>query len=75
MERTNNFIATQTSNGFKIKFSDTENQLEFTFEDINQFAYKYSQAQLSGKKLELTEKDELMLSIWEMVLIPDHTIH
>ena len=45
MERTNNFIATQTSNGFKINFSDTEkNQLEFTFEDINQFAYKYSQA-------------------------------
>jgi hypothetical protein len=76
MERTNNFIATQTANGFKIIFNDTEkNQLEFTFEDINQFAYKYSQAQLSGKELELTEKDELMLSIWEMVLIPDHTIH
>ncbi len=76
MERINNFIATQTENGFKIKFSDSgKNQLEFTFEDINQFTYKYSQAQISGKELELTEKDKLMLSIWEMVLIPDHTIH
>ena len=75
MERNNNFIATQTSNGFKLKFNDTENQVEFTFEDINQFAYKYSQSQISGKEREMTEKDELMLSIWEMVLIPDGTIH
>jgi len=73
MERINNFIATQTENGFKIKFSDSgKNQLEFTFD---QFTYKYSQAQISGKELELTEKDKLMLSIWKMVLIPDHTIH
>ncbi len=75
MERNNNFIATQTENGFKIKFDDSGNQMEFTFEDINQFAYKYSQSQISGKQLDMTEKDELMLSIWEMVLIPDSTIH
>lgn len=75
MERNNNFTATQTENGFKIKFDDSGNQLEFTYEDINQFAYKYSQSQISGEELEMTEKDELMLSIWEMVLIPDSTIH
>jgi len=75
MERNSNFIATQTSNGFKIKFDDTGNQVEFTFDDINKFAYKYSQSQISGNELELTKEDELMLSIWEMVLIPDSTIH
>ena len=76
MERFNNFIATQTDNGFKVIFSDSEKTpMEFTFEDINQFAVKYSQAQLAGKEFELSETDELMLSIWEMVLIPDHTIH
>ena len=76
MERFNNFIATQTDNGFKVIFSDSEKSpMELTFEDINQFAFKYSQAQIEGKEFELTERDELMLSIWEMVLIPDHTIH
>ena len=70
MERFNNFIATQTDNGFKVIFSDSEKSpMELTFEDINQFAFKYSQAQLEGKEFELTERDELMLSIWEMVLI------
>ena len=75
MERNNNFIATQTSNGFKIQFSDTDKPVEFTFEDINQFAYKYSQSQISGEEMEMTERDEIMLSLWEMVLIPDSTIH
>ena len=75
MERNNNFIATQTPNGFKIQFGDADTPVEFTFEDINQFAYKYSQSQISGKEMEMTERDELMLSLWEMVLIPDSTIH
>ena len=49
--------------------------VELTFDDINKFAYKYSQSQISGKDLDMTEEEELMLSIWEMVLIPDSTIH
>ena len=75
MERNNNFVATQTPNGFNVKFDDTGNQVELTFDDINKFAYKYSQSQISGNDLEMTEEEELMLSIWEMVLIPDSTIH
>ena len=76
MERNNTFTATQTENGFEVIFSDSEKSpMELTFDDINQFAYKYSQAQLSGEELEMTEREELMLSIWEMVLIPDKTIH
>ena len=76
MEKHNTFTATQTDKGFQVVFNDSDKSpLDLTFEDINQFAYKYSQAQLVGKELDLTEKDELMLSIWEMVLIPDKTIH
>ena len=76
MERNNTFTATQTDNGFQVIFSDTDKSpVELTFDDINKFAYKYSQAQLIGKELEMTEREELMLSIWEMVLIPDKTIH
>ena len=76
MEKHNTFTATQTDKGFQIVFNDShKSPVELTFEDINQFAYKYSQAQLIGKELDMTEKEELMLSIWEMVLIPDKTIH
>ena len=75
-ERNNTFTATQTDTGFHVVFNDSDKSpVELTFDDINKFAYKYSQAQISGSELDMTEKEELMLSIWEMVLIPDKTIH
>jgi len=76
MEKLNKFIATQTDKGFQVVFNDSDKSpLELSFEDINKFGYKYSQAQIAGKELDLTEKDELILSIWEMILIPDEAIH
>lgn len=76
MEKINSFIATQTENGFQIVFEDSnKSPLNITFEDFDQFANKYNQQTLAGKKLELNDKDELILSLWQMVLIPDTTIH
>ena len=76
MENNRNFIATQTDNGFQVVFDNSdETPLEVTFDDINKFAVKYSESMLKGEQFEMSEKDELMLSIWEMVMIPDKTIH
>ena len=76
MENNNVFIATQTDKGFHIEFDNADKSpLTVTYDDINEFAIRYSQSISNGEDLELSEKDELMLSLWEMVLIPNKTIH
>jgi hypothetical protein len=30
---------------------------------------------MEGKNLELSEKEDIIFSLWEMVLIPDNTKH
>lgn len=76
METYNTFTAVQTKEGFLITFNDPDKKvLELTFDDVNQFAYKYGLAQLNGKKIEMTEENQLMLSILSMLLIPDQTVH
>ncbi len=43
--------------------------------EINDFANKYAQDTMQGRNPTLSEKEEIIFSIWEMVLIPDSTIH
>jgi len=76
METYNTFTAVQTKEGFLVTFNDPgKKMLELTFDDVNQFAYKYGLVQLNGKEVEMTEKNQLMLSILSMLLIPDQTVH
>ncbi|NIP29857.1 MAG: hypothetical protein GTO02_06325 [Candidatus Dadabacteria bacterium] len=71
-----NYIATQTDNGFYIEFENSVKLPEkISFDDIENFAEKFNQTLLAGKQPELSEKEELILSLWEMILIPDSTIH
>ena len=76
MERSNGYIATQTENGFRVVFHDSfKTPIEVTFNDFQEFANKYNQELLAGKVPELSEDEEVMISIWRMMLIPDQTKH
>lgn len=75
MYKYNSYIATQTENGFKIEFQNpSKSPLDLTYEDITHFTEKYNEELLAGKELELDDKDELILSICEMMLIPTDKI-
>lgn len=69
------FSATQTENGFQIKYFDTAEELLVSVEDLNDFANKYAKDLLEGKFSSMNDKEKLMFSIWEMVLIPDDIKH
>jgi len=73
--QSNGFTATQTNKGFHVVSHDDSREFEISINDFNEFANKYAQDTLQGKKPDLTEKEEIIISIWEMVLIPDNTIH
>ena len=73
--QSNGFTATQTQKGFHVTLHDKTEEMEITLNEINEFANKYAQDTLEGKNLELSEKEEIIFSIWEMVLIPDNTKH
>jgi len=73
--QSNGFTATQTNEGFHVISHDNAKEFEITVNDFNEFANKYAKDTLEGKNLELSEKEEIIFSIWEMVLIPDNTKH
>ncbi len=71
----NGFTATQTETGFRVMLHDNTEEIDVSISDLNEFANKYAKELLSGKKPELNEKEELMISIWEMVLLPSEVRH
>ena len=71
----NEFTATQTETGFRVMFHDNPEELELSISDLNEFANRYAKEMMTGKKPELTEKEEVMISIWEMVLLPSDVKH
>lgn len=71
----NEFTATQTETGFRVMFHDNPEELELSISDLNEFANRYAKEMMTGKKPELSEKEEIMISIWEMVLLPSDVKH
>jgi hypothetical protein len=71
----NGFTATQTETGFRVMFHDNPAEMDVSISDLNEFANRYAKELMSGKKPELTEKEEVMISIWEMVLLPNDVKH
>jgi hypothetical protein len=69
------FIATQTETGFKVMFHNNPEEIDVSISDLNEFANRYAKEVMSGKNPELTEKEEIMISIWEMVLLPSDVKH
>lgn len=72
---TRKFTATQTENGYHITFFDSPEEFNVSVSDLNEFANKYARETLEGKHLDLSEREKLMISIWEMVLMPDDIKH
>ena len=71
----NEFTATQTETGFRVMFHDNPEELDLSISDLNEFANRYAKEMMTGKKPELSEKEEIMISIWEMVLLPSDVKH
>jgi hypothetical protein len=72
----NDYIATQTEEGFQIVFHDSlKAPLKVTFGDLQAFINKVNESAMAGKKLVLTEEEEVLLTLWQMLLIPENTIH
>ncbi len=71
----NSFTATQTESGFRVILHDNPIELDVSISDLNEFANKYAKEMLEGKQPELSEKEEVMFSLWEMVLIPNDIKH
>lgn len=71
----NGFTATQTDEGFHVISHNDTKEFDISMNDINEFANKYAQETFKGQNPELSEREEIIFSIWEMVLIPDGTIH
>ena len=69
------FSATQTDRGFHITMFDSSEEFDVSVQDLNEFANKYAHQMLEGDLQNLSDKEKLLFSIWEMVLIPDDTKH
>ncbi len=75
MNKEYGFTAIQTNEGFHVVIHNNEKEFDISMNEINDFANKYAQDTMQGRNPTLSEKEEIIFSIWEMVLIPDSTIH
>jgi len=74
-KQSNEFTATQTENGFHVMLHNDAKEFDVTIGDLNEFANKYAKEMLAGKEPELNDREEVMVSLWEMVLIPNDIKH
>ncbi len=70
------YTATQTENGFHVVFHDSQRSpIDITFDNFQEFANKYNRELMSGKIPKLSDEEEILLSLLQMILIPSNTIH
>ncbi len=72
----NGYTAIQTAEGYHVVFHDSSRTpIDVKFNDFQELANKYSQEILAGKIPKLSDDEAVLLSLWELVLIPANTIH
>lgn len=70
------YIATQTDDGFVVNLNDSvHNTIEIKNEDIEIFAQTLSDKLVTDKDIILTEKEEILFNIWQMLLVPENIVH
>jgi len=70
------YIATQTADGFIVNLnSSLDNTIEIKNEDIERFANSLTDKLVMDKDIILTEKEEILFNIWQMLLIPENVTH
>jgi len=76
MENKFEYIATQTADGFVVNlYNSINNTIEIKNEDIEQFANSLTDKLVMDKDIILTEKEEILFNLWQMLLIPENVIH
>jgi len=76
MENKFEYIATQTDDGFVVNlYNSINNTIEIKNEDIEQFANSLTDKLVMDKDIILTEKEEILFNLWQMLLIPENVIH
>ncbi len=65
------FTAIQIEDGFQIAFHESAEEIKLSTEDLNDFADRYTQEILDGSSMDLSDKEKVMFSLWEMVLMSD----
>ncbi|NIP38609.1 MAG: hypothetical protein GWO07_06955 [Candidatus Dadabacteria bacterium] len=70
------YIATQTDDGFVVNINDAVNDtIEIRNEDIEIFAKTLSDKLVTDRDIILTEKEEILFNIWQMLLVPENIVH
>ncbi|MCH7927719.1 MAG: hypothetical protein IID03_07005 [Candidatus Dadabacteria bacterium] len=76
MENKFEYIATQTDDGFVVNlYNSINNTIEIKNEDIEQFANSLTDKLVMDRDIILTEKEEILFNLWQMLLIPENVIH
>ena len=76
MENKFEYIATQTDDGFVVNlYNSINNTIEIKNEDIERFANSLTDKLVMDKDIILTEKEEILFNLWQMLLIPENVIH
>ena len=76
MENKFEYIATQTDDGFVVNlYNSINNTIEIKNEDIEQFANSLTDKLVMDRDIILTEKEEILFNLWQMLLIPENGIH
>ena len=76
MENKFEYIATQTDDGFVVNlYNSINNTIEIKNEDIEQFANSLTDKLVTDRDIILTEKEEILFNLWQMLLIPENVIH
>ncbi|NIS09311.1 MAG: hypothetical protein GWO07_11230 [Candidatus Dadabacteria bacterium] len=70
------YIATQTDDGFVVNLKNAvNNTIEIKNEDIEIFAKTLSDKLVTDRDIILTEKEEILFNIWQMLLVPENIVH
>ena len=76
MESKFEYIATQTADGFVVNVNNSINNIiEIKNEDIERFANSLSDKLVTDRDIILTEKEEILFNLWQMLLIPENIVH
>lgn len=77
MDRQNNdYIATQTEEGFHIVFYDSIREpVNVKFDELQSVIQKINERAISERALTLTNQEEVLLRLWQMLLIPENIKH
>jgi len=72
----NDYIATQTEEGFQIVFHDSvKKPINVKFDELQTFIKKINERAISEKTLTLTNEEEVLIRLWQMLLIPEGVKH